>query len=64
MSDQQRPSSPSRSRPDDQPDALPASHKPWRSEDLFGNSNQLVILHDGEEYRLRITQKNKLILTK
>jgi hemin uptake protein HemP len=33
------------------------------SRDLLGASGQLVIAHDGREYRLRITQNNKLILT-
>lgn len=46
------------------PQPLPAGRRPCRSEDLFGTSNELVILHDGEEYRLRITRNNKLILTK
>lgn len=36
----------------------------WHSEELFGAKKEVVILHDGEEYRLRITRNNKLILTK
>lgn len=36
----------------------------WRSEELFSATKEVVILHDGEEYRLRITRNNKLILTK
>jgi hemin uptake protein HemP len=59
MSDQRQPSSPPPTRRDDAP-----GRKLLRSEDLFGTSNELVILHDGEEYRLRITRNNKLILTK
>lgn len=35
-----------------------------RSEDLFGAACEIVILHKGEEYRLRITRSGKLILTK
>ena len=31
---------------------------------LFGAARELVIEHGGEEYRLRITQAGKLILTK
>jgi hemin uptake protein HemP len=31
---------------------------------LLGNSRELVIVHQEEEYRLRITRKGKLILTK
>jgi len=34
------------------------------SKALFGGRKEIVILHDGEEYRLRITRNNKLILTK
>lgn len=65
MSDQQKPSSPPPTRRDVAPsDQPPAGRKPHRSEDLFGTSNELAILHDGEEYRLRITRNNKLILTK
>ncbi len=35
-----------------------------RSEELFRARRELVILHDGQEYRLRLTRQNKLILTK
>jgi hemin uptake protein HemP len=31
---------------------------------LFGGSNELIILHNGSPYRLRITRQDKLILTK
>jgi len=33
------------------------------SEALFGARRQLVILHNGREYVLRLTQAGKLILT-
>lgn len=33
-------------------------------EKLMGGARELVLLHAGEEYRLRITSKGKLILTK
>jgi len=33
------------------------------SEDLLGLSRELVIVHNGREYRLRLTQNDKLILT-
>jgi hemin uptake protein HemP len=33
------------------------------SEDLLGPRRELVILHNGREYRLRMTQNGKLILT-
>ncbi len=31
---------------------------------LFGCDREIVILHRGQEYRLRITKADKLILTK
>jgi hemin uptake protein HemP len=31
---------------------------------LFAGSNELIILHNGSPYRLRITRQDKLILTK
>jgi len=33
------------------------------SRDLFGGSRELVIVHEGRNYFLRITQNGKLILT-
>lgn len=35
-----------------------------RTEDLFGSETEVVILHHGTHYRLRITRQDKLILTK
>ena len=32
--------------------------------ELMGGQNEIIIVHDGETYRLRITSNNKLILTK
>lgn len=34
------------------------------STELFGSTRLLIIRHAGEEYRLSITSKDKLILTK
>jgi hemin uptake protein HemP len=34
-----------------------------RSEELLGGSLELLIEHQGREYRLRVTQNGKLILT-
>ena len=34
-----------------------------RSEALLGNRKEVVIVHNGREYRLRRTQSGKLILT-
>ncbi len=47
------------------PAAPPAASPPvLTSEALFGQGRELVIIHGGQEYRLRITRQNKLILTK
>ncbi|PZW46513.1 hemin uptake protein HemP [Humitalea rosea] len=35
-----------------------------RSSDLFGEQREIVIRHRDEDYRLRLTSSNKLILTK
>ncbi|MEQ8823325.1 MAG: hemin uptake protein HemP [Filomicrobium sp.] len=32
--------------------------------DLFEGSNELILIHNGDDYRLRITSKGRLILTK
>lgn len=34
------------------------------SQELLGEVQELIIIHAGEEYRLRITSNNRLILTK
>ncbi len=34
-----------------------------QSEALLGNAKELLIVHNGREYRLRLTQNGKLILT-
>ena len=34
------------------------------SAELFGDQQEIIILHAGKEYRLRITGNNKLIMTK
>jgi hemin uptake protein HemP len=44
----------------------PAQSEPQKrvsSDALLGESRELVILHNGREYRLRLTQNGKLILT-
>lgn len=43
----------------------PAAEPPKRvtSEALLGPGRELVIVHNGREYRLRLTQNGKLILT-
>ena len=34
------------------------------SSSLFCETNEVIILHGKEQYRLRVTRQNKLILTK
>ena len=38
--------------------------KRWTSQELFAGTRELVILHAGSEYRLRLTSQGKLVLTK
>lgn len=40
-----------------------AARKRVSSKTLLGPGKELVILHKGREYRLRLTQNGKLILT-
>lgn len=35
-----------------------------QAQDLFAGEREVVIVHNGEAYRLRVTGKGKLILTK
>ena len=42
---------------------LPPSPRRVTSECLLGPRKELVIVHNGREYRLRLTQNGKLILT-
>jgi len=46
-------------------DCSASEHFPVRitSEALLGRRQELVIVHKGREYRLRLTQNGKLILT-
>lgn len=34
------------------------------SKEIFDSTTTITIVHDGQEYQLRITKANKLILTK
>jgi len=46
--------------------AIPDAAEPLRrvtSDMLLGASRELVIVHNGREYRLRLTQNGKMILT-
>lgn len=48
------------SRNADQQHTLPMLH----SNNLFALGREIRIMHAGEEYRLRLTRNNRLILTK
>jgi len=43
---------------------LPAAIQYFDTRTLFAGQREIAIGHDGAVYRLRITQQNKLILTK
>lgn len=43
---------------------LEKKEKKIDSHKIFNNNNMIVIIHNGQEYQLRITKANKLILTK
>jgi len=45
-------------------DTMPALRQRLNSAELFNTSREVVIEHAGEEYRLRLTRQDKLILTK
>ena len=51
----------------DSPNGVSATRRPTpervRSESLLGAARELIIEHDGRDYRLRLTQQGKLILT-
>ena len=48
------------------PSPPPGATRPaiFRTEDLFGSAQEIWIEHAGEMYRLRITSRGKLLLTK
>jgi hemin uptake protein HemP len=50
--------------PDDGPAVDPPLVRRVESVALFARGREVVILHHGQEYRLRITKSDKLILTK
>lgn len=56
--------------PLDDPKAAPRQPQPTQpltkldTHSLFDGRREVLIVHNGEEYRLRITRQEKLILTK
>ncbi len=51
-------------RTDVKVEARAAERKVLRSEELFGASREIMIRHNGQEYRLQVTKNGKLILIK
>jgi hemin uptake protein HemP len=49
---------------DDDRAESPAAGRVVRTQELFGEEREIVIDHDGERYKLRITRRGKLILQK
>lgn len=49
---------------DPPPPPLPGEIRRYATTELFGDSREIEIEHKGEIYRLRITQRSRLILTK
>jgi hemin uptake protein HemP len=47
-------------RPEQQPQSMPVID----IRDLLAGGKEAIIVHGGERYRLRVTAKDKLILTK
>jgi len=42
----------------------PSPARRLRSDELLGGTRELIIEHQGQEYRLRLTRNDKLILNK
>jgi hemin uptake protein HemP len=56
----------SKGRPHKESNQQQAAHSllVLRAEELFQGQREICIEHDGKQYRLRITRRNKLILQK
>jgi hemin uptake protein HemP len=54
------------SPPSESPDKTAPSSSPRRIDlkDILGAAREVIIRHGGEEYRLRLTSNDKLLLTK
>jgi hemin uptake protein HemP len=53
----------SRMQPKRVADHHPNAPRKVQSDALLGDAKELLIVHNGREYRLRLTQNGKLILT-
>jgi hemin uptake protein HemP len=58
------PMRPSAAQHDPQRDSHREPPRCLHSEDLFGGQPEILIVHEGETYRLRVTRNGKLILHK
>jgi hemin uptake protein HemP len=43
---------------------VPVGQPVFTTEQLFGSTNEIAIVHQGQTYRLRITRQGKLVLNK
>ena len=43
---------------------VPAGQPVFTTEQLFGSTNEIAIVHQGQTYRLRTTRQGKLVLNK
>jgi len=46
------------------PDSARTPRRRILSDELFAGSNEIIIVHQEADYRLRVTSKGKLILTR
>ncbi len=49
--------------PSNPPPPAPGTTPTYQSRDLFQGGKVVIIVHEGREYQLRVTQAGKLILT-
>jgi hemin uptake protein HemP len=56
-------SSTDRVQPNKSPHPIALAPRKVQSEALLGEAKDLLIVHNGREYRLRLTRNGKLILT-
>ena len=50
--------------PVDPGQAQAAGQRTFTSAELFDGADEILVLHNGAHYRLRVTRQDKLILTK
>lgn len=50
--------------PSESPFTVAGGQRQITSAELLGGADEIVVLHNGAQYRLRVTRQDKLILTK